>query len=233
MPSPKKILCGDEWWMSATVLYSKGIIVRFVTHFRYHTIILIRCPWSLLFVVCCPRSLFVVVFHQTWTEKSRQEPNWVISVLDLSNPLLTLLAKNSTMKIPSLLTCGLLAFSNLPIQGAEGSVAAGAALNALKSMDYRYFIAGGTCAAFSHGITCPIDVVKASDHHKMTSLISPAETKMLSTSKERTFNTNSWLKIETVLYFLLFFWQTRIQADPKVRNNQLLNWTQWLVGRVK
>jgi len=27
-------------------------------------------------------------------------------------------------------------------------------------MDYRYFVAGGTCAAFSHGITTPIDVVK-------------------------------------------------------------------------
>lgn len=28
------------------------------------------------------------------------------------------------------------------------------------SMDYRYFVAGGTCAAISHGITTPIDVVK-------------------------------------------------------------------------
>lgn len=27
-------------------------------------------------------------------------------------------------------------------------------------MDLRYFVAGGTCAAFSHGITTPIDVVK-------------------------------------------------------------------------
>jgi len=35
-----------------------------------------------------------------------------------------------------------------------------AALKALKSVDYRYFVAGGTCAAFSHGITTPIDVVK-------------------------------------------------------------------------
>ena len=41
------------------------------------------------------------------------------------------------------------------------SVSAGAAaLKALKAMDYRYFVAGGTCAAFSHGITTPIDVVK-------------------------------------------------------------------------
>jgi len=38
--------------------------------------------------------------------------------------------------------------------------AASAALKALKAMDYRYFVAGGTCAAFSHGITTPIDVVK-------------------------------------------------------------------------
>ena len=42
----------------------------------------------------------------------------------------------------------------------DGSMAGGAALNALKSIDYRYFVAGGTCAAFSHGITCPIDVIK-------------------------------------------------------------------------
>lgn len=28
------------------------------------------------------------------------------------------------------------------------------------SVDYRYFVAGGTCAAISHGITTPIDVVK-------------------------------------------------------------------------
>jgi hypothetical protein len=40
------------------------------------------------------------------------------------------------------------------------SSAGSAALNALKSIDYRYFVAGGTCAAFSHGITTPIDVVK-------------------------------------------------------------------------
>lgn len=34
------------------------------------------------------------------------------------------------------------------------------ALAALKALDLRYFVAGGTCAAFSHGVTCPIDVVK-------------------------------------------------------------------------
>jgi len=28
------------------------------------------------------------------------------------------------------------------------------------NLDYRYFVAGGTCAAISHGITTPIDVVK-------------------------------------------------------------------------
>ena len=38
--------------------------------------------------------------------------------------------------------------------------AGGAALAAIKSIDYRYFVAGGTCAAISHGITTPIDVVK-------------------------------------------------------------------------
>ena len=43
---------------------------------------------------------------------------------------------------------------------ADSNAAASAALKALKNMDYRYFVAGGTCAAFSHGITTPIDVVK-------------------------------------------------------------------------
>ena len=31
---------------------------------------------------------------------------------------------------------------------------------ALASIDYRYFVAGGTCAAISHCVTTPIDVVK-------------------------------------------------------------------------
>ena len=43
---------------------------------------------------------------------------------------------------------------------ATANPAASAAISALKTMDYRYFVAGGTCAAFSHGITTPIDVVK-------------------------------------------------------------------------
>lgn len=60
------------------------------------------------------------------------------------------------MKLLSILTCALAVLG----PSTEGSAAAGAALQTLKSMDYRYFVAGGTCAAFSHGITCPIDVVK-------------------------------------------------------------------------
>jgi solute carrier family 25 (mitochondrial phosphate transporter), member 3 len=47
----------------------------------------------------------------------------------------------------------------LPITHVNAGAAAAAA-NALKSMDYRYFVAGGVCAATSHGITTPIDVVK-------------------------------------------------------------------------
>jgi solute carrier family 25 (mitochondrial phosphate transporter), member 3 len=43
---------------------------------------------------------------------------------------------------------------------AASGGAAQSALLALKSLDYRYFVAGGTCAAISHGITTPIDVVK-------------------------------------------------------------------------
>lgn len=43
----------------------------------------------------------------------------------------------------------------------ESSAAAThSALSVLKSLDYRYFVAGGTCAAISHGITTPIDVIK-------------------------------------------------------------------------
>jgi len=47
-----------------------------------------------------------------------------------------------------------------PVMFAEANSAASAAIGALKNIDYRYFVAGGTCAAFSHGITTPIDVVK-------------------------------------------------------------------------
>jgi solute carrier family 25 phosphate transporter 3 len=43
---------------------------------------------------------------------------------------------------------------------ASSTNAGAAALQALKNIDYRYFVAGGTCAAISHGITTPIDVVK-------------------------------------------------------------------------
>jgi len=32
----------------------------------------------------------------------------------------------------------------------------------LAVVDYRYFVAGGVCAAYSHGMTTPIDVVKTS-----------------------------------------------------------------------
>ncbi len=31
-----------------------------------------------------------------------------------------------------------------------------------EGIDYRYFVAGGLCAAFSHGITTPVDVIKTS-----------------------------------------------------------------------
>lgn len=47
-----------------------------------------------------------------------------------------------------------------PLLFAQANSATSAAIGALKNIDYRYFVAGGTCAAFSHGITTPIDVVK-------------------------------------------------------------------------
>ena len=47
------------------------------------------------------------------------------------------------------------------LRDSTASVSAGAAaMDALRTMDLRYFVAGGTCAAISHGITTPIDVVK-------------------------------------------------------------------------
>jgi len=52
----------------------------------------------------------------------------------------------------------------IPLKGrvfvVDGSLlATDSALEAFKNLDYRYFVAGGTCAAISHGITTPIDVV--------------------------------------------------------------------------
>jgi len=60
------------------------------------------------------------------------------------------------MRFRSTLTVALV----LPHVAPVDAGAAASAANALKSMDYRYFIAGGVCAATSHGITTPIDVVK-------------------------------------------------------------------------
>ena len=40
------------------------------------------------------------------------------------------------------------------------SYASSSALAVLQNIDYRFFVAGGSCAAISHGITTPIDVVK-------------------------------------------------------------------------
>jgi hypothetical protein len=73
---------------------------------------------------------------------------------------------SSSPSRPSSLLVGLLCYVYLHFHPqwqnsfvTTASVAGGVS-NALKSIDYRYFIAGGTCAAFSHGITTPIDVVK-------------------------------------------------------------------------
>ena len=47
------------------------------------------------------------------------------------------------------------------LQSSHASTASAAAAAAKSSgIDYRFFIAGGVCAATSHGITTPIDVVK-------------------------------------------------------------------------
>ena len=58
--------------------------------------------------------------------------------------------------LPTILLLAIANCSNVVNAGG----AANAAANALRSVDYRYFVAGGVCAATSHGITTPIDVVK-------------------------------------------------------------------------
>ena len=60
------------------------------------------------------------------------------------------------LKIHFLASTYLLFTSTSVVAGPAGA-AAGAGL---KALDYRYFVAGGVCAATSHGITTPIDVVK-------------------------------------------------------------------------
>jgi len=55
----------------------------------------------------------------------------------------------------------LLLLASSSVCGTPSSAAANAAVHSgLKTLDYRFFIAGGVCAAISHGITTPIDVVK-------------------------------------------------------------------------
>ena len=59
------------------------------------------------------------------------------------------------------IVCILFAIMSYLTPKIEASGAASAAANAgMKALDYRYFVAGGVCAATSHGITTPIDVVK-------------------------------------------------------------------------
>jgi len=53
--------------------------------------------------------------------------------------------------------------SVLLVKADAASAATNSALATLKNLDYRYFVAGGTCAAISHGVTTPIDVVRTND----------------------------------------------------------------------
>lgn len=78
------------------------------------------------------------------------------------------MTKNCLVGLPKrILSClsmmVMLMLSMTPVQAegiARAAVAKSALSAALKDIDLRYFVAGGTCAAFSHGITTPIDVVK-------------------------------------------------------------------------
>jgi solute carrier family 25 phosphate transporter 3 len=62
------------------------------------------------------------------------------------------------MRTYSLLSTLALLASGPAVVIASGPAAAAA--SAAKAFDYRFFVAGGVCAATSHGITTPIDVVK-------------------------------------------------------------------------
>lgn len=53
-----------------------------------------------------------------------------------------------------------LIFGTSSVTAGPAGAAANAAAGGLKALDYRFFVAGGVCAATSHGITTPIDVVK-------------------------------------------------------------------------
>lgn len=61
----------------------------------------------------------------------------------------------SSVKLLSSLSLILTATTSVTAGPAGAAASAG-----LKMLDYRYFVAGGVCAATSHGITTPIDVVK-------------------------------------------------------------------------
>jgi solute carrier family 25 phosphate transporter 3 len=60
----------------------------------------------------------------------------------------------------SALCTGVLCTSRHAVHASSAGAAASAAVSALKNIDARYFVAGGICAATSHGITTPLDVVK-------------------------------------------------------------------------
>jgi solute carrier family 25 phosphate transporter 3 len=61
------------------------------------------------------------------------------------------------MRFRLLFSCLLLPFCSTRVEAVG---AAAAAANAVKDMDLRFFLAGGVCAATSHGITTPLDVIK-------------------------------------------------------------------------
>eukprot|EP00980_Cylindrotheca_fusiformis_P003058 scaffold713_cov131-Cylindrotheca_fusiformis.AAC.16 len=70
--------------------------------------------------------------------------------------------QRSTRRLPILVAVAwIVSLSSSSRMVVDASTSAGgAALSALRDIDLRYFVAGGTCAAFSHGVTTPIDVVK-------------------------------------------------------------------------
>ena len=70
------------------------------------------------------------------------------------------LFSSTTLQVTALLLNSLGTTRADAVAAATATTTSSSVLSTLQSIDYRYFVAGGTCAAISHGITTPIDVVK-------------------------------------------------------------------------
>jgi Mitochondrial carrier protein len=91
-------------------------------------------------------------------QHQKQRPNLVSSLFCIAITWLVSSSSSSSSSHRSSTSTNAIVVAVVEANTSPG--AASAALHALQNIDYRYFVAGGTCAAFSHGITTPIDVIK-------------------------------------------------------------------------